>query len=138
MLSWDQGLGGAFVPLFGDTTNSLLTEYIVLGVSSGTYYRFVYKARNTHGDGPDSDPITILAATIPTQMAEPTVAFDQVALSYVISIQSPNSGGAGVPISSFEIQVKNKAGAYLTPSACTSSPDILADLYCEVSLDDLV
>lgn len=34
-------------------------------VSSGVYYKFKYKAKNTHGDGPDSDPVTILAATVP-------------------------------------------------------------------------
>jgi hypothetical protein len=32
--------------------------------------------------------LTILAATVPIQMAEPTVAFDSAHISYVISIQA--------------------------------------------------
>jgi len=65
ILSWDYGLGGTFVSLYGDTTASLLTDYIITNVTSGTYYKFTYRARNTHGDGPESDSVTILAATVP-------------------------------------------------------------------------
>jgi len=65
ILSWDYRLGGTFVSLYGDTTASLLTDYIITNVTSGTYYKFTYRARNTHGDGPESDSVTILAATVP-------------------------------------------------------------------------
>lgn len=66
VISWDAGLGGTYSDLSGDLVNSLLTEEIYTGLTSGVYYSFKYRARNVHGDGPDSDPITIVAATVPT------------------------------------------------------------------------
>lgn len=57
----------------------------MLNVQSGVYYQFVYRARNVHGDGPSSDPVTILAATVPIQMAEPTINLDTLNVQYVIS-----------------------------------------------------
>jgi hypothetical protein len=56
--------------------------------------------------------LTILAATVPIQMAEPTVAFDSAHISYVISIQAANSGGADVPILEYEIQVQTNDGSF--------------------------
>jgi hypothetical protein len=66
VISWDQGLGGDYTDISGDLVNSLLTEQIYQDTTSGVYYNFKYRARNVHGDGPDSDLITIVAATIPT------------------------------------------------------------------------
>jgi len=109
------------VPLYGDNVNSLQTEYIIVTVNSGTYYKFVYRARNTHGDGLDSEPVTILAATVPVQMAEPTILFSEVDLSYVINLQAPNSGGLGVPILAYDINVQAKDLSFITPSTCVSS-----------------
>lgn len=77
VISWDQGLGGSYSDLSGDLSNDLTEEHIYqLGVTSGVYYSFKYRARNTHGDGLDSDPITILAATVPNQMVPAVVSLD--------------------------------------------------------------
>jgi len=37
-------------------------------------YKFRYRAKNVHGDGPSSDSVSILAATIPSQMAAPVLS----------------------------------------------------------------
>ena len=65
VISWDRGLGSGFSIITGDLQNNLLLTQIYTGLSSGVYYTFRYRARNVHGDGPDSDPITIIAATVP-------------------------------------------------------------------------
>lgn len=70
--------------MYGDTTASLMTDYIITNVTSGTYYKFTYRARNTHGDGPESDSVTILAATVPIQMNAPSIVFNSASLSYMI------------------------------------------------------
>ena len=65
-VSWDQGLGGAFIEL----SSSLETDLVyVLDIVTGVYYKFKYRAINIYGDGQDSDEITILAATAPSEMA---------------------------------------------------------------------
>ena len=85
VVSCDQGLAGAFVDLSGDDVNDLSTEQIYLsGVTSGVYYQFKYRARNVHGDGVDSDPFTILAATIPNKMLTPVIELT-ASLNYRIS-----------------------------------------------------
>lgn len=64
VISWDLGLGGAYTDL--TEVSDLQTSQIFLaGITSGAYYNFVYRAKNTHGDGIMSDPVRILAATVP-------------------------------------------------------------------------
>jgi len=77
VISWDAGLGGAYSDLVGDLENNMLTEHIFYSqVVSGGRYNFKYRARNSHGDGPDSDPIEIVAATVPAQMIAPIITLD--------------------------------------------------------------
>lgn len=55
-----------------------------------------------HGDGPSSDSVSILAATIPSQMASPK--FSQFDGSFFkCSITAPGSGGNHVLITAYEI-----------------------------------
>jgi hypothetical protein len=76
IVSWDQGLGGAFSDLSGTPLNDLsLSQIYTVGVSSGVSYQFVYRALNAQGEGPQSDAVSILAATVPTAMAAPAVTF---------------------------------------------------------------
>lgn len=44
------------------------------GITSGSSYKFKYRAYNVHGWGEFSDPLTILAAEIPQDMGSPTVS----------------------------------------------------------------
>lgn len=109
----------------GAQQNDLSLEQLYLtDVSSGVYYRFKYRARNVHGDGEASESFTILAATIPNTPQPPTVSFDTQG-DYVISFIEPNTGGAGVKIFEYAIEVKSKNESYITPESCTSSPEIL-------------
>jgi hypothetical protein len=64
---WDEGLGGSLVARLGDVTPNLETSVIInTGISSGVEYRFAIYAQNAHGDGPASDSMTVLAATVPS------------------------------------------------------------------------
>jgi len=71
-------------------------------------------------------------------MAKPTVTFDEAIKSYVIGIVAANSGGAGVAIKSYEIQVQAKNENYLTPTSCNSLTTLLGNLYCKITLSDIV
>lgn len=87
-----------------------------------------------HGDGEASESFTILAATIPNTPLPPTVSFDTQG-DYVIVMVEPNTGGAGVKILEYAIEVKSKNESYLTPASCISSPEILLTKECFVTLE---
>lgn len=62
----DDGLGGPFVELQGQTNNSLaLTGKLSVGVLRSVLYRFRYRARNEIGFGDYSDIAYILTASTP-------------------------------------------------------------------------
>ncbi len=62
----DDGLGGAFVELQGDSVASLSrSAQKATGVVQGRYYRVRYRARNVIGPGPWSSTAYILAADTP-------------------------------------------------------------------------
>jgi hypothetical protein len=73
-----------------------------------------------HGDGLDSDPITIIAATIPTQMAAPEVTLNGVDVIYRVSFTVPFSGGVDVEITAYQIELITASGDWQVPSTCIS------------------
>jgi hypothetical protein len=139
---WDEGQGGAFSPVVGDTSPNLLTSIVITqGVSSGVEYRFKYFGRNTHGDGAESDEVSVLAATVPSPMNPPTVSAvsAHTSLQYRVSVIAPHSGGAGVAIDAYEVTFLAQGGAtYAAVAECDgSSPTFLSNLYCDVDLASL-
>ena len=55
-----------FVDLLGADTANLQIDVLITGVTSGVYYEFTYRAKNVHGQGEDSEPVVVLAASEPT------------------------------------------------------------------------
>jgi hypothetical protein len=135
IVSWDQGLGGSFTELSGDSEHSLETSLIfVTDIVSGVYFRFKYSARNVHGDGEYSDEFTVLSATTPTEMGTPTIQINENA-SYRVSFLAPGSGGNDVEVTSYEIELKdNSSGEFYQASSCTDISQISSDLYCDIPL----
>jgi hypothetical protein len=94
-----------------------------------------YRARNQHGDGPASDPLQIIAATVPDKIAQVVVSIDTATAIYRVGMESePNSGGVGVPFTAVEIQLQDKDGNWVIPTACASSQTIIDQAYCELTL----
>ena len=138
VVSWDEGLGGEFVDLSGHENNDLRIEQIYVdGVQSGVYYTFKYRARNVHGEGPDSDPFTILAATKPNQMQAPSVDIT-TDVKYQINVVEPFTGGDSVVILEYEVQLMHASGEFRTPTACLpANSNVVDTLNCVVELDEL-
>jgi hypothetical protein len=137
-VSWDQGLGGSFTELSGDSEHSLETSHIyVSDIVSGVSFRFKYRARNVHGDGEDSDEFTILAATTPSEMGPPTIQINEDA-SYRVSFLAPGPGGNNVLITSYDIELKDiSSGEFYLASSCTDIGQISSVLYCDIPLANL-
>lgn len=139
VVKWDQG-NGTYVTIAGDSTPNLATSItFTTGISSGISYNFKIFGRNVHGDGVESDPITILAATVPSTMNTPTISAVSAhsSLYYRLSIIAPYSGGAGVAIDSYEVVFKHADGLQYSaaPAECDgSSATFKTNAYCDVSL----
>jgi len=139
---WDAGLAGAFAPVAGDTSPNLETSIVITqGISSGVEYQFKYLGRNAHGDGAESDVVSVLAATVPSPMNPPVVSLisEHTPLQYRVSVTAPYSGGAGVAIEAYEVLFRAQDGAsYAAVAECDgSSAGFAASLYCDVDLASL-
>lgn len=140
VIYWDQGLGGSLTALSGSNVNELKTVYLfVSGITSGGNYKFTYAGKNIHGIGPQSDPVVVVAATVPAKMNTPVVTL-QPGLKYRVAFAQPSSGGSGVPILSYEILFLQKDGISFTAVAeCDGAQQaVLDNHYCEGYLSTLV
>lgn len=67
ILYWDQG-SGTYVELVGESSDSLVTQFTVTGLTEGSNYSFKYAGKNIFGTGDFSDPVTFTAAEKPSQV----------------------------------------------------------------------
>jgi hypothetical protein len=63
-----------------------------------------------HGDGPDSEIFTILAATIPKINIAPVISLSSDVM-YRIYFDEPDTGGNSVSILEYEILVQTSTGS---------------------------
>lgn len=74
-LQIDDGKGGEFVSVAGETTRSLQTYYtITQGIVRGLHYRIRYRVGNSVGWSDFSDNLEALAATYPDAPPSPTLS----------------------------------------------------------------
>lgn len=88
-LQWDQGSSGAqWLTLLGFSPYTTTTVFTITGsrVQSGRNYKFRYRALNIHGWGPFSDPVDVLAASIPDKLnpVVTTLVGTNVQISWVV------------------------------------------------------
>lgn len=73
-LRWDNGAGD---PTAYELSNVLTTSYVVTGITAGTQYKFVVRARNIYGySSAYSSAATATAIDAPGKLDIPTVALD--------------------------------------------------------------
>lgn len=93
-LLWDNGDSGltTFLPL--TLSSDLATSHTIVGVTEGTYYRFIVRAVNIYGDGLDSTISSIRASDVPSQMS--TLTTTRISLDVFVSWVEPLNNGAAV------------------------------------------
>ena len=67
-ISYDEGLGGAYVLLAEGVTSQ---TYTAITLTSGVTYQFKVEARNSHGYSTPSEVVAVLCATVPSTPATP-------------------------------------------------------------------
>jgi hypothetical protein len=97
---------------------------------SGQVYRLRYRAHNVHGWS-DFSPIgEIIAATIPSQIEEPSTSINDVNVEIQWNFPA-NTGGTNVQISSYRVELLTMSNELI--ETCTTS-----DLYCLFPMADLL
>lgn len=98
---YDQG-GSTFVQVEDGITQRQSTT---TGLTSGTTYKLKVRARNSVGYGPFSTEISILAAQVPDQIAEPTTAISSSNIA--VSWSTPYDGGTSITGYMVEIRISD-------------------------------
>ena len=107
---WDQGNGGSNFVLLGSSSGQ--TEFTKTGLSpEGSAYAFKVAPVNYIGDGPLSDPVTVLAATEPDQALAPTKT-DSTKTTISIAWTAPDNGGSQITDYAVLLRLENSAGLF--------------------------
>jgi len=116
---------GPFTEVGGITTNSLLTQYTLTGLTAGQYYYFRYKARNQQGWGLESPVTQILMASVPSKITPAAISVNSDP-NVIFTWTAPSSDG-GAPVDYFRITFRAKDGTthQYTASCPGTDPNIL-------------
>lgn len=123
--------GGPFFLLAATSTPSLL----VVSLSAGTNYQFIVQARNSYGTGPNSEPISLLCATVPEPPPDPYNyrSNDKI----VIEWSEPFNNGS--PITGYRLFIQATGnGEFIeeTTECVGNSEIVISNRICLVSLTD--
>jgi len=103
-LEIDDGKGGDFVSLIGESVNYLRLDFTIeKGISRATDYRMRYRARNQIGWGDYSDIVYVLSATKPQKPPRPSM-ISTSSTSITLSLKRSTDDG-GSPITGYRLLV---------------------------------
>jgi hypothetical protein len=118
-LRWDNGLGTPNIEL----SNVLTTSYVVTGITAGTSYKFVVRARNVYGSSTLYSPeATAQAIDAPGKMDIPTVALDTVDPTLVKITWNAVALTHGSAVTQYAVQIKTSGGTYVSDASCDPQP----------------
>lgn len=138
-LQWDNGSGGvSWEALVGISPPSLQTTHTqTAGIVPGRLYQLRVRAKNKFGWGVESSPaIEVYAAAKPEVPVAPTSAKGTAAeddTTMRISLTEPDTNG--LPITAYEVRIKQKDGTFSATTACDgSTTGVIDDQYCNVEM----
>ncbi|CDW74138.1 pa14 multi-domain protein [Stylonychia lemnae] len=130
-LYWDNGSGTADLQV----TDSLVLNYIVLGVEGGEPYIFTVRAKNIYGYGPFSDEITILPQDVPDQVDIPLVQISGTNVN--ITWSKPFLRYS--ELDQYQVQFQKSNGDYQSHSNCDGSLQAIKETRtCLVAMTDII
>lgn len=140
-LVWDLGTSGQIWESYNSQLTSIVGESFIYatitGLSSGYIYQFKYRALNIHGWSSEYSNTTSVQTIIqPAQIISVTtiVVKNNVLISWI----KPYSGGVGISIISYTIQIKRKDGIFVTAAECNgTNTTIIQNNQCTISMQTL-
>jgi hypothetical protein len=106
---WDAGTNEASYVLIVNSTSSVsFSATITTGVSSGTLYKFKYRARNQFGAGSYSSVTSIYAAVAPTSVSAPTTT---VSGTDIVVDWSSSFDNGGLTVTEYTVKILDSGSA---------------------------
>lgn len=140
-LWWDSGSN----QVSWESYNNQLTEVqgstviyaTINGLSSGIEYNFKYRSQNIHGWSLGFSPsILMKTLTVPVKVTGVTTTINSAFAR--ISWSEPYSGGVGIEVLSYLIEIQTKTGDFVEDDQCQGSDTIIIDdKYCEILVSTL-
>ena len=139
-MAWDLGPDGAQWESYTKMTETLGESLIyttVNGLNSGVTYQFKYRAENIHGWSTGySDSVSVKTLVEPSTIDVPVTS--NQGDSVKIKWSAPYTGGLGIPITSYEIQILDSSGNFITTPECDGSDStVISDTSCTILMDTL-
>jgi hypothetical protein len=109
----------------------------VTGLTGGTQYLFRVRANNLHGDGPESDTLSALAAQAPDQPAAPTTAQVTTSVQVIWTLPVENHQ----TITDVEVYIGDSTSSFASDlTLCDASAGTTAfdNQYCVIALASLI
>ena len=97
----DDGRGGYFASLVGLASPFLMPSLTVTSLTRSLTYRFRYRAINCYGNGPFSDELYVLAATVPS--APPAPKATSISSTSVTFTLYPTNDNGGSAVTNYEL-----------------------------------
>ncbi len=136
-LEWDAGTSGAtWTTLLGVNPTSLSQTYTITNdITSGTTYKFRYKAQNIHGWGADSAEVSIIAAEVPQTMSAVTITNQDTNVRFSWTALSTN----GAAISAYKLEIMQSDYTYsLETTYCDgTNSTVISNQYCDLPMSVL-
>lgn len=131
---WDLGLG-SWVPYIIQSSSFTYTYTQTSGVAAGQSYQFKYRASNKHGTGVYSNIASIVASTVPDQLAAATTANSG---ADVIATWGLTPSDRGATVTAYRIVWKAADGTYATLTACNGADaTVFTNRECTVPMSAL-
>jgi titin len=133
-ISWDSGLSQSSWTVYSVVASSTTTVTIA-GLSSGATYAFRYRAQNVHGWSYSYSPVTqAVAMRAPGQVGVAATAMS--GSDVVVSWALPFTGGQGIAITSYSIQLRTALGVMAElPTLCDGADaTVVASRSCAVPM----
>ena len=119
------------VEVVPDSYDGLTFKY---SATSGQSYEVQYLGVNRQGPGGMSPAETIKAITVPHAPAKPVVSYADS--TYTVTWSSPNTGGTGVVLTQYIVEIKKKDGYFLADADDCPGTDVSLTT-CTFALDTL-
>lgn len=136
-VQWDQGTG-TYVELIGESSAYTGLSYIVTtSITEGTTYEFKIRAKNKWGWGDYSSTFSILAATVPDQVATVTTSIETTTEGVQVTWVAPSDNGAAITAYLVEFSDLETTEVWSTElTHCDgSNSTVITDLGCLVSMN---
>jgi hypothetical protein len=135
-LWWDLGSDGLTWEAFNEYLTEVQGEDVIKvtinGLTSGTNYQFKYRSQNIHGWSTGFSPsVVMMTLTVPVKVIDLTTTI--INSKARIFWTEPYSGGVGIHILGYTIEIMAKDGTFHQDPECDgNSAEVIAQQHCEI------